>query len=312
MRYSILLGLMCSLFPRLIFADDKPKGAVLPWIKLGWSINELPVFQAKINGQSVRVLFDTGCSSISMSPEMARHLKIKTSNDGVSEMGWLAGGKRAVVHKGTVNNFEIAGHIFRNLSVIIIPGSKKSWVDATVGVALLQRTRILMDYDKRRTVILKKPFLVTRKSAVKIPFRIVTGHNMIVKATVDDKPLYLDFDTGATFTLELRRYDASILGLHTKKTKEYGQGGAGQPVKTTFFEDELIVCLGSICKKVRPISLNEPDAMWKPKCHQFGNRISGVLSHNFLIGVLVEYDFSENVIWLWQKKSVHLAPKRRR
>jgi hypothetical protein len=79
---------------------------------------------------------------------------------------------------------------------------------------------------------------------------------------------------------------------------EHGIGGGGQPVITTFFQDTVCVCLGTICRDVNVISLNEPDAMWDPQSHEFGQRLSGVVSHGFLNGMQVEYDVTQGAIWL--------------
>lgn len=279
-----------------------PSGDSVPWIEPGPNEPDVPVFWGQVNGHDVRILFDTGGDGVSMSPVTAERLGIVVSDRGI---GRFAGGQESPVLHGKADSLRIGSTTFYQIQAMVIPGAEAVTIkDVTVGVELVRRARVLMDYDCRRITLLSEPFLPGQDGATGVPFRIVQGRTMIVPATVNEMERHLHFDTGATFSLSLRRSDAESLGLVEEKTLEHGIGGSGRPVVTTGYRDTVHLCVGALCRDVRVISLNEPDEMWDPLSGEYGQRVSGVVSHGFLQGMQVEYDAVQNVIWLR-----HIGPR---
>jgi hypothetical protein len=290
-----LIQILAFLLPFTTIAHE-PTGEAIPWILPEEGQPDLPIFWGQVNGHDVRIFFDTGGDGLSMSPTVAEKLRIRAES---GDVGRFAGGKTSQVYYSAAESLRIGNSTFYNLQAMIIPGAEAITIkDVTIGVELLRRARILMDYEARQIIFLTGPFLPIQEESILLPFRFVQGSNMIVPVTINGDDKYLHFDTGATFALSLRRADARTLGLVEKETVEHGIGSGGQPVTTTFFQDTVCVCLGTICREVNVISLNEPDAMWDPQSQEFGQRLSGVVSHGFLSGLQVEYDVTQGAIWL--------------
>ena len=273
---------------------------ILKWQK---HESDLPVVMMKINGHEVRAFFDSGAKSISVGEITAKKLGLFTEEPKEKSTGTFAGGKTSETFKVNPVTLTIGTHEFKDFPIRVVKGADElSWRDVTVGVELLRRTRILMDYKAKTMEVLDNTRLSKNKKVVELPVEFVGNtHIMIIQSKINGNEAFLHFDTGGTFALNIFSTTAKNLGMETEKKLDGGKGNGGQDVSQIFYKNPVQVCLKEICEMIKPIAIEGQDAMWTPIIKLFGKEIIGQLSHDFFTGKKVEYDILQNKIWVLAK-----------
>ncbi len=113
---------------------------------------KMPIVDADLNGESVRVLFDTGSTRTSMSAKLAkRKFGITRETPGTVAGGShrVGSGKLVETFQYTFDKLEIAGVTFENVPVAIGPFEDGGDIDVILGMHQMRHLRLYFAFRDR-------------------------------------------------------------------------------------------------------------------------------------------------------------------
>jgi clan AA aspartic protease (TIGR02281 family) len=204
------------------------------------------MIQVNVNGEPFTFVVDTGASTTSVTPQVARTLGLRTTSAGTTSG---VGNATQAVQTTTLHSLSIGKRAFTNVSSLVLDLSNIRdhigflHFDGVIGYSLLHA--FALDVDSDRLTLTLGGQAVRRRGARIVPFSGSLPH---VKATIDGIPGSVVLDTGDRSSLTLFKrfaeehgYYATPGALHDVLTG-FGIGG---PVYGDVFRLETLGMFGT-------------------------------------------------------------------
>jgi hypothetical protein len=289
-----------SLAGRQPYAIEGPETVRLPFV----TMDPLPILKARLNGgPELSFLLDTGGSELIVDATHAQTAGIPTFG---RESGHFAGGKSAAIVQGAADSLDLGDIRVRNLPVQIMDlraigvALGEPELAGVVGTVLLYRLRATIDYPGGALVLRRKqsPADAPGAGAIEVPFWMADDHFILAEGSLDDGPPLLFFvDSGlggGAFTCPASTLQEAGIDL---RSAPHGEGpGGGGSVGLRPFEVASLSLGGARREQLIGIAGPFPPQLeW-----EYGFRIGGLISHEFLRAYAVTFDF--------QRMSMRLEP----
>jgi hypothetical protein len=183
---------------------------------------------AKVNGEPLRMVFDTGASLSCITPETAERLGIKAQST-IQARG--AGSKTIPAGMATVESIEVAGAKVENTPIIILDLPKVLQCDGIVGFNFYREFVSTVDYE-RSTMTFSRPSAFSPPEGASVLPMLVSGNHLHAEVSIGDAKGWCTVDTGNGGGLVLFKKFLDDNGLREKHTLRWptmtgmGVGGA--------------------------------------------------------------------------------------
>lgn len=277
----------------------------------------LPLIEAKINGEPVNLLIDTGAAELYIDPAVAK--KAAARQFGTTTGEYAGGAKATTVHGRidtiTLGNAPSGNAVVRNVPVHILStrrfsaAARGKRVDGILGTAVLFHFLPTLDYPRGELVLRRKTRDQLRNveqetkkgGGTAIPFWMAGDHFLVAWGRVNHSPPLLFFvDTGLSgggfvcpaATLK----EAGIPQPHAAQIM--GQGGGGKVIAVPFMVQDL--SLGSVeAHQIQAFAGVFPPSLEYGE----GFRIAGIVSHQFFRPYALTFDFQGMRLFLTPGKA---------
>ncbi|MGB2986467.1 MAG: aspartyl protease family protein [Phycisphaerae bacterium] len=266
----------------------------------------LPVVKARINdGDEVYLLIDTGAPVLMLAPEFAE--SVGARRFGPPETTAFAGGKEALVHRGTIKSIQLGEFKITNVPIAMKEGPRLPMgkrIDGVIGTALLYHFVSTLDYPNGELILRRKTSKVRQEldALAKsprthvIPFWMAKTHFMVAWGQVNDAEPSLFFaDTGLAgggFLCPESTIKAAGIDLSGLPSFQ-GMGGGGPVTVTPFMVKEL--SLGD----AKQSNVSSFFGAFPPESeYGRGFRIGGIISHGFFRPYALTFDFERMRLFL--------------
>ena len=265
----------------------------------------LPLVQLAVSGSDPGFfLLDTGGSEIILDTDFAQRCGARTLGD---EIGTFGGGQQAAYGHGRVDSVEFEGVSVRNVPVHLtnlrrlseIAGGRR--LNGILGTVFLHHFTPTIDYPGRELVLYGRDSTSATATgapsgdSVAVPFWMEKDHFLLVRGAVNHRPLLLFLDSGLAgggFTCPESTLGEAGIRLRKGRTLK-GPGGGGMMEVVPFTVDSLSVG-GVTKKKVTGLFGAFPPSLE----NEFGFRVGGLVSHEFLRSYRVTFDFRRMLLFL--------------
>ncbi|WP_420643966.1 aspartyl protease family protein [Candidatus Leptofilum sp.] len=256
----------------------------------------LPLLAAKLNGQPVHLLLDTGASELIIDPAMAEQIGVtKFGAEGAT----FAGGKQASYEHGRLDSLSLGDWTIQNLPVHLLDTSRFTTVTGGVpvhgiiGTVLFYHFLATIDYPQNQ-LTLRRPSAhadEVDQEVASIPFWLVGDHLMMAWGTMNQsEPLLMLVDTGLAgggflcpqSTLEVANIAPPSDGSFT------GEGGGGQVTAVPFNIEQLTLGDTAVQNVVGIYGPFPPSLE-----HGLGFHVGGLISHGFFRSFALTFDFNK-------------------
>jgi predicted aspartyl protease len=281
------------------------------------SIDGRPLLKVRVNGSKgfMRFVLDTGSGMSVISEVTARKLGIKPVAQGGLARAVGGGGRFEIVY-GYLNSVEIGEMRISSVPVYIRHFfDEHNPVDGYLGIAMLSRLIISVDYGSRTMTLMRqrsaemdvgaipagqgkpvKTEAVLPRPGVDVPVRTTSSGFLSGEVFIEGiaKPLNFIIDTGATISVISERAAAleEAQGfLKQGRMRVFGAAGIAEDVKTAVLPKVVIGSYG----------LDKIDAAildLEPVNETAGFQQSGILGGNFLRHFRVVFDFQKGIVRL--------------
>jgi len=262
----------------------------------------LPIVKMRINNsEEVLFLIDTGGWELSIDTELAEKVGAKKFGE---QTATYAGGKKAPIYQGAVDQVEIGDFTIKNVPVNISKSPKGMAamlgkpIRGVIGTVFLYHFIFTLDYPDGKLILQRKTRenmkkmknQVQSKDNIVVPFWMAGDHFMVARGTVNKSGSLLFFvDTGMAgggFTGSDRTVKEANIQLPEESLE--GVGGGGKVRIKPALVDELT--LGDAKEKnVMGLfgAFNNTGLEY-----MFGFRIGGIISHGFFRPYKLTFDFT--------------------
>lgn len=261
----------------------------------------IPVLKVRVNGRPpMNFVLDTGSGFTVISEETAAKLRVRRLASGGVTQGVGGGGKFPIVY-GLINEIDLGPLKIQNVPTYIrkfhYPPDAK--VDGFIGLSLLSRFRIALDYQARRLELRppNSPLPPLAPTDLEIPYRVTSGGMLSIPAGIGGgaNEHNLIVDTGASSTVLADVVLESLqegVALSTRaEASVVGAAGVTDRVPIVVLEKLSVFSLEQ--RYVRALVLNLDTLN-----ESAGFRQSGILGGNFLRHYRIGIDFVRGVITL--------------
>lgn len=265
------------------------------------SVRQLPVVEVMVTGKGpFRFVIDTGSGFVVISERMAEKLGSRPIARGGLSQGVGGGGSFPIIY-GLLRRVEFGGLRVENVPTYIrkFHGESAESIDGFIGVSLLSRFSVVVDFGTRRFGLLPRQTepQPLAPGDLAVPYRMTTGGMMSVptELATDGPELHFIVDTGASSTV-VSQDTFSRLNLENKVDKRaqvrvVGAGGVTEDVPVVVL-DRLTV-RGHHRDYVRALVLdlgavNETS----------GFQQAGIIGNNVLRHYRLEIDFARSQLIL--------------
>ena len=276
-----------------------------------------PILNLRVNGsrEYLRFVLDTGSGMSVISDVTARKLGIKPVAQGGLARAVGGGGRFEIVY-GYINSIELGEMRISNVPVYIRRFfDEHNPVDGYLGIGMLSRLMISVDYGTRTLTIMRqrspemdvgavstgqgkpvKAEAVLPRPGVDVPVRTTSSGFLSGEVYIEGiaRPLNFIIDTGATISVISERAAAleEAQGfLRPGRMKVFGAAGIAEDVKTAILPKVMIGSYG--LEKIDAAVLD-----LEPVNETAGFQQSGILGGNFLRHFRVIFDFPKGIVRL--------------
>ncbi|HET9029748.1 MAG TPA: retropepsin-like aspartic protease [Candidatus Aquilonibacter sp.] len=263
---------------------------VVPFVQT----DPLPMIEAKVNGQPVRLLIDTGAAALELSPDAAKRCGIAMRAAGTAV---FAGGMKARIRRGHADRLTLASTIIRNVPAGELPAGASmlggATFDGIIGTTILRRFIATLDYRHARLVLEKRSASAAVEArahasgAAVVSMWLVPDHFIFAQARVNDrfKALFSIDTGGAGVGIGLTKAALAAANVTPDASKAFeAQGGGGSMLLEPFAAN---VSLGSFTEKNVP-------GVFSPAGDPYAGfpfTVSGAISHEFFRHATLTFDF---------------------
>ena len=269
----------------------------------------LPVIKARINdSDEVYLLIDTGGPELGLAPDFAESVGVRRFEP--PEMATFAGGKKAPVHRGTIESIQLGEFKITNVPVKLrhgprLPLGKR--IDGVLGTVLLYHFVSTLDYPSGELILRRKTSKVLKEmdslaaspQTHTIPFWMADTHIMVAWGRVNDaKPCLLFADTGLALigTGGFVAHESMIkdAGIDLSGLPSFQGIGGGGPVTVTPFKVNTLALGGAKQHDLTGVF----GALPPEGEYGHGFRIGGIISHAFFRPYALTLDFDRMQLYL--------------
>lgn len=268
-------------------------------------VDPLPVVRARVNDRADgNLLLDTGGSELYLDSEFAERVHANRFGD---EEGTFAGGRRASFGHGRIDSVRLGGVDIRNVPVHIVPlrhlggiaGRRR--IHGIIGTVFLYHFRPTLDYLGARLVLDPPAHRSARRRVgrahrvIPVPFGLDRDHFIVARGSTNGKPTVFFVDSGLAgggFTCPASTLREAGIPMPVGRAIE-GQGGGGAVPARRFVVDRLDLGRARQERVVGWYGLFPPFLE-----HEFGYRMGGLLSHDFLRHYRLTLDFAAMRLYL--------------
>lgn len=207
----------------------------------------VPVVEAQIDGETLKLLVDSSAADIILDPERAHKLVIGT--DAASELGGQGGPQ---VGHGQADKLVLGDFSVERVPVDVFPApilaemAVDTSIDGVLGFRALQETQLTIDKAAGKLTLVRnagkcKKALAERRKGIEVPFWLYETHIMYVPAAMNDaRGLYLVNSgmRGAALTANEDAYARAGVGAPILRR---GDPGAFVDVDRVSLHDEFVV-----------------------------------------------------------------------
>ena len=172
-----------------------------------------------INGAGpYRFILDTGANTSALAPRVAEELRLQGAGDTQIQVHGVTGS--ALLQAVRVESLRAGDVKLPPMNLPVLPGPVLGGADGILGINGLQSTRIEVDFERDRVVIIPSTGRRALQGFLVVPARLRKGGLLLVKGKVGKVPVQVIIDTGAEHTLgnmalrtallERARYDDEI------------------------------------------------------------------------------------------------------
>ena len=172
-----------------------------------------------INGAGpYRFILDTGANTSALAPRVAEELRLQGAGDTQIQVHGVTGS--ALLQAVRVESLRAGDVKLPPMNLPVLPGPVLGGADGILGINGLQSTRIEVDFERDRVVIIPSTGRRAQQGFLVVPARLRKGGLLLVKGKVGKVPVQVIIDTGAEHTLgnmalrtallERARYDDEI------------------------------------------------------------------------------------------------------
>ena len=218
--------------PSLDFAPEAP------WVPLERAARPLPVIKAKVGGQDVLALIDSGAQYSVVDRGLADALVAQNALGKTFDMPMVAYGVggNAQLGRGVTLPVELAGHTIASLRAAILElgplaSSEGPGVALIIGRDVLRKVVLELDLDQQRLRLSDPDTWQAGAHFKAVPTR-TQGDALGVEVSVEGAVIHAIFDTGASSLLSISEATANDAGLLDGRAEEAGAslvlGGVSQ------------------------------------------------------------------------------------
>ena len=276
-----------------------------------------PIIKLRVNGSKefLRFVLDTGSGMSVISDETARRLGVKAVAQGGLARAVGGGGRFQIVY-GYLNVIEVGALRVSNVPVYIRHFyDEHNPVDGYLGIAVLSRLLIAIDYGERSMTLTRQRNSETELGAIApgqgrpvkaeallplpgidVPVRTTSSGFLSGEVFIEGiaKPLNFIIDTGATVSVISEKAAAleEARGfLKDRRMRVFGAAGIAEDVKTALLPKVMIGTYA--LEKIDAAVLD-----LEPVNETAGFQQSGILGANFLRHFRVVFDFQKGIVRL--------------
>jgi hypothetical protein len=278
------------------YSLEGPRTVSVPFVRT----EPLPILTARVNGGAdAHFLLDTGGAELILDASFARAAGIPLFG---GQRSYFGGGKAATVAHGAADSLALGDLTVRNLPVQVMAlgaiGAALGEPDLAgiVGTCLLYRFLATIDYPGQALILRRKGVPVEPMAgAVEVPMLMADDHIILAEGHLNDGPattFFVDSGLGGgAFSCPASTLQTA--GIERTTQLAAGQGGGGSMRVWPF--DVSSLSLGEARReKLQGIAgAFPPQLEWE---YQF--RIGGLISHGFLDGYAVTFDFERMMMRL--------------
>jgi predicted aspartyl protease len=153
-----------------------------------------------INGAGpYRFILDTGANTSALAPHVAEELRLQGAGDTQVEVHGVTGS--ALLQAVRVESLRAGDVQLPPMNLPVLPGPVLGGADGILGINGLQASRIEIDFERDRVVIIPSTGRRPAQGMLVVPARLRKGGLLLVKGRVGKVPVQVIVDTGAEHTL---------------------------------------------------------------------------------------------------------------
>ena len=202
-----------------------------------------------INGAGpYRFILDTGANTSALAPHVAAELGLLGAAVTQMQVHGVTGS--ALLSAIRVESLRAGDVQLPPMNLPVLPGPVLGGADGILGINGLQSTRIEVDFERDRVVIIPSTGRRAQQGVLVVPARLRKGGLLLVKGKVGKVPVQVIVDTGAEHTLgnmalrtallERARYDDEIDVTVLGATTDVSAGTYFRAPKITIGEADLV------------------------------------------------------------------------
>jgi predicted aspartyl protease len=202
-----------------------------------------------INGAGpYRFILDTGANTSALAPHVAQELGLQGAGDTQIHVHGVTGS--ALLQAVRVESLRAGDVQLPPMNLPVLPGPVLGGADGILGINGLQATRIEVDFERDRVVIVPSTGRRAQQGVLVVPARLRKGGLLLVKGKVGKVPVQVIIDTGAEHTLgnmalrtallERARYDDEIDVTVLGATTDVSAGTYFRAPKITIGQADLV------------------------------------------------------------------------
>lgn len=253
-----------------------------------------------LNGQGPFVMiFDTGSTNI-LTPEVQRVLELKSQGPDIDITREATHRSPNTVH---LKSFQAGGYTLtdQRFAVVNLNAIRKAFhfshLDGIVGYELLQQTKVRLDFDNNRILLLDNS-APAFAGMERLQFDMIDG-KPVVAGKINDQPAHILIDTGDRSNLTLFRKFAEktqLENLFANRDKVVTGMGLGGPIPGKVASVQKVDLGGT---EVNDVLARLP--MTK-KGYFYSSAVSASVGIGLLKGFNVEFDYKNRVVALQKRK----------
>ena len=186
------------------------------------------VVPVKINGQGpFRFIVDTGANHSTISPQLARQLRLETGTGSLITLDGITG--TAQVSFVSIDRLQAGDLTIQDTTLPVVAASVMAGADGILGAAGMAEKSLLIDFQRNRVAIASHVDSTARTRAIKIQAARVANGLIVLDTLVGGVRVQAVLDTGSERTLgnlalreALRSHKRPVRGFVAQLTSVYG------------------------------------------------------------------------------------------